>query len=916
MVFVALRALLAVIALGALLPATNASAQEPSFEPVGSSGFANILAVGQGETANAVELAAYLGTGRAPATFTNQLGMYRDLVYAQPTLQASQLDSFFKPADLGVPAAEVGTTISPRAGVTIVRDRGFQVPHVYGETRADAMWGVGYAQAQDRLFFMDVLRHTGRGDLAEFAGAGEGDANIAADILQLKRADYTEQELQSTIETAARQGPEAREVLADANNYVDGINAYIAQARLNPLLMPGEYAAIGKPLEDWKLTDTAAIASLIGARFGRGGGREAEVSQILAGARRKLGRRAGGRVFADVIRREDAEAQVTIRERFPFDDPGRRRARASAIPDLGSLEKSKLIVSDSAGTSGARAQAAAPSILPAGMPLPERMSNAVLVDAAHSANGNPIAFMGPQIGYFSPEIFMEMGIHAPGGLDVRGGVFPGLAPYVLVGRGRDFAWSATSANTDNIDEFVSPLCEPDGSKPSLNSDHYRYDGECRPLSVQRRTLRMSPSAASQAPPRTVGLRIERTVYGPVQSRATVDRKPVVVSLARTTYMHDLDSALVFKRLNFGEVRSAGAFRKTMGELNFVFNWFYADERDIAYVTSGWYPRRAAGTHSHLPTWGTGRYDWRGFDPDTHLAKRLPFRRLPQATNPAQGFLVNWNNKQSPGWRAADDELSYSAVHRADLLERPLRRLLRKRDARPVDLVSLTERAATQDLRGVRVYPLMRKLIGSVPAKLRAEVRALSRWVRRGAHRRDLDGDNVYEHSAAVALMDEWWPRLSAEVFRSVIGNQAWEHWIGIESIDDHPSRFDPTGDNTEASSWASGVFGHLHKDLRSLLGKRVRDPLSRGYCGRGERSRCARLLESTLAAASSEVARKLGEDMSQWQVPATCPEAEEVPPPCDQIDFTTAGAVGVEPIPWQNRPTFQQLVSVERDAGR
>jgi acyl-homoserine lactone acylase PvdQ len=894
------------------LSAAPAAAQ---VEPAGTDdfgGFSNVLVAGQGETANAAEVANYLATGQAPATYTNQLAMYRDLVYAQPGLTAGQLGEYFKPAGFGVEPADVASTITPRPGVTIVRDRGFQVPHVYGTTRADAMWGAGYAQAQDRLFFMDVLRHTGRGDLSEFAGPGTDDANVDADVLQLKRADYTEAELQGMIDTAAAQSAEARETLEDFEDYVDGINAYIDEARSDPSKMPGEYAAIGKPLEDWKLTDTAAIATLIGGRFGLGGGREADVSQILAAAQERFGRRGGRKVFRDVIRRDDPEAPVTIRERFGFADPGRPDPRYSAVPDLGSIEASDLVVG---GGSEASSSARTSPVLPDGLSLPERTSNAVLVAGEHTASGHPIALMGPQIGYYSPEIFMEMDLHGPDGLDIRGGMFPGLAPYVLIGRGPDFAWSATSAGTDNVDEFVSPLCEPDGSEPSRDSRHYMYKGDCRSLFTQDRTLEVTPSAANQGPPRSVELRLERTVYGPVQGRATVDGEPVVISWARSTYMHDLDSAVAFKRLNYGEVRSPKTFRSTMARIGFVFNWFYADDEDIAYFQSGWFPRRRSGTDPSLPAWGTGGFDWRAFRPGEYTSNRLPARRLPQAVNPPSGYFANWNNKQAPGWRAADNELSYSSVHRSELLSEPVGRLVRRGRVRPVDVVSMTESAATVDLRGREVYPVLRRaLVGAAPNGTSNEVleliEILDDWHRAGAHRRDLNQDNVYEHSAAVALMDAWWPRLAPAIFKPVMGKRLYEYAIAIDGLDAHPTRFDPTGEKIEGSAFGGGIYGLVDKDLRAVSGKRVRQPLSRRYCGRGSPARCSTILIRTLERAAAEVEAAMGADPAGWQVPATC-EAEEGPPPCDQIDFTTAGAVGVDPIPFQNRPTFQQLVSVE-----
>ena len=103
--------------------------------------------------------------------------------------------------DVRRPAAQVASEVSPRPGVRIARDA-FNVPHVIGDTRADTMYGAGYATAQDRLFFMDVLRHTGRARLTELIGPGEDDANVKADAEQLKVADYDEAELQGMIDRA------------------------------------------------------------------------------------------------------------------------------------------------------------------------------------------------------------------------------------------------------------------------------------------------------------------------------------------------------------------------------------------------------------------------------------------------------------------------------------------------------------------------------------------------------------------------------------------------------------------------------------------------------------------------------------------------------------------------------------------
>jgi hypothetical protein len=68
---------------------------------------------------------------------------------------------------------------------------------------------------------------------------------------------------------------------------------------------------------------------------------------------------------------------------------------------------------------------------------------------------------GPQTGYFMPQLLVEKDVHGPG-IDARGVAFAGSDIYVQLGRGPSYAWSATSASADNVDQFVLKLCEPGG----------------------------------------------------------------------------------------------------------------------------------------------------------------------------------------------------------------------------------------------------------------------------------------------------------------------------------------------------------------------------------------------------------------------------------------------------------------------
>ena len=75
----------------------------------------------------------------------------------------------------------------------------------------------------------------------------------------------------------------------------------------------------------------------------------------------------------------------------------------------------------------------------------------------------------------------------------------------------------------------------------------------------------------------------------------------------------------------------------------------------------------------------------------------------------------------------------------------------------MQLVQAMEDAATVDVRGAYLLPLVLDVVGtpSDPQSRRA-VALLRRWVERGAHRVDRDRNGSYDDQQAVALMDAWW----------------------------------------------------------------------------------------------------------------------------------------------------------------
>ena len=310
------------------------------------------------------------------------------------------------------------------------------------------MFGAGYASAEDRLFLMDVLRHTGRGRLTELVGAGhrrrerQGRRRAAQDRRLLRgRAPGDDRQRDDRRRRRGRSGQGRPAGLRRRHQRLHRRGARGLRARC-PASTRRSGTRTGPT--DWKPTDTVAIASLIGGIFGKGGGREAQAAQVLAAANERFGKRRGrGRAVFDDFRAtrgprgadHDAQA-VPVRQPGPR-QPGRgRRTRPrlaqGARPDR-LLERRRV---------ERRRWRRAPLACrcSAARCAKQKMSNALLIAGSESATGKPIAVMGPQVGYYSPQILMEMDLHGPG-IDARGATFPGISLYILLGRGPDYAWS-------------------------------------------------------------------------------------------------------------------------------------------------------------------------------------------------------------------------------------------------------------------------------------------------------------------------------------------------------------------------------------------------------------------------------------------------------------------------------------------
>ncbi len=761
---------------------------------------------------------------------TDQGVLYNDLTPLRGHVTAADLKKFYLSEKFGVQGPVIRSEQTGRPGLRILRDS-HDVPHIYGKTRADVMFGSGWVAAEDRELLL--LEGLGPAYLATLDAPGINPFSLVTSGRSFTPSKQTIAFVARQENVLRRAGKQGRQVLSDLRNWVAGINAYEVSS-----------GQAGPKLPRATLPDAIAGFAFIGSIFGDGGGTEVANSDFLARLERRLGHQAGLKVYRDLRETNDPEAPTTIKKRFPYDGVPKGPTPGAMVIDPGS---------ESSAESAAVATTAASHHL---------ASNFVIAGSKHSADGHPLAVMGPQLGYYYPEIVMQGDLHG-GGIDAEGIIAP-VSPYVFIGRGRDFAWSLTSATSENEQQFLEQLCNPNGSRPTRASTHYVYKGHCRAMKL----FDAGFIGAGQGQP-AHEVKFFESVHGPISGTVTVHGRPYAVALDRSTRGDEPTGEIALSDLDSNRVHNPEQFFRAVNHFGTTFNWPYIDSKHIAYFSSGRLPIMAPGTDPSLPALGTGKYDWRGW---------LPLNRHPHMIEPRSDTLTNWNNKPAPGWGAASNNWGYGAVHRVQLYRGFRKGMHLNND------VSIMNRAATEDLRVVKVWPIIRRVLngGHAPSKLAAQAADLiDRWRREGASR-----------------IDTHWRR----PHRRARGGR---HGHGVARTGDSrdEARARSAGHQPRAAAPAQldalvrrGVVRVCLQGPPDRAGMKVRGRYSRRYCGNGSLKACRKSLWAAIQSAANQLAATQGPNPNAWFSSATAERISFIP---GLIPFTMS---------WTNRSTFQQAI--------
>ncbi len=766
--------------------------------------------------------------GPLSANEKDQIPLYDALTPLRGNVTQGDLLKFYKPenfAPIGTARVEP-TTFSGPGALTITRDD-FGVPHIYGTTKTATFFGAGWIVAEDRALLANFGRLPAIAAVADIPGVnafslvtGGGGYTPSAQARALVHSE------QGKLVKAY--GAKGRSIIHDLQDYSDGITAYMRTK--DPKAKP------------WTVDDCIAVTAFIGSIFGNGGGGEISHADFLARLRHKLGKATGDKAFGDLMEAGDPEAPTTTSRTFRYGVSGNAPTIGSPLVDPGTA-KADGSIKASTGRKLA--------------------SNFLIVGKSRSATGEPMAVMGPQLGYFDPEIVVEADLHGPG-INAQGAITPGGSPYILIGRTKDYAWSLTTATNDNTDTFVMPLCVPGGKPADRNADHYIYRKRC----IAMKTFDAGLLKGGEA-------RFHVTVHGPVQGTVMIHDRPWVIAKQRSTYGEDALGVAALRDMTLGRGETVKGFYASANEFGFTFNWGYVSRQHIAYFSSGKLPIRARGTNKELPTIGTGKYNWRGF---------LKESQHPHESDPKNGLFLNWNNKPAPGWQAGEDNLSYGSVHRVESFYH-----FPKKVTLP-GLVSIMNKAATEDVTAEQVWPIIAAMLAktSAPnAQAKQAAALVSSWTARGASRLDANLDGKIDDPGAV-ILDTAFTKMATTALGARIGGLT-SNLSDLISIDSNPQ-------GRNGSSFGNGWYGYVEKDLRTLLERPVRGRFALTYCGRGSVTACSRSLWRALVAADEQIAAKQGPDPAAWRADATN----------ERIKFTP-GLIK-DTMRWTNRPTFQQVL--------
>jgi penicillin amidase len=477
--------------------------------------------------------------------------------------------------------------------VTITRDeRG--IPYVEAKSDEDLYFAQGYVTAQDRLWQMDLVRRTARGELAEMLGPGPN--NVAVDQDKLHRTYGFAQAAEAEVAQAA---PKVRALL---EAYASGVNAYATS--LDPKSMPSEFQILQYSFRPWTPADSYIIGKIFFEALSDTW-RLDIMRQALSSlpAEKRNGLLPEMSPIDLLVVGKDVQAkpatQRTARRSEDF-APLSREA-------LDALAANQAVAASALERIGLHTEALA-------------ASNDWVISGSHTVTGKPLLADDPHLRPSAPSIWHMIHLSAPG-VRVAGVTSPGV-PGVVIGHNDRIAWGFTNVGPDVQDLYLEKF-DP------ANPKRYQTPQGWQDAVIRQEQIKVRKGFTSEFD--TVVHEVTVTRHGPIIFEADGKRYALRwTALDPSKNKHDVSYSLNRAR-NWNEFNTAlESF--TAPTQNIV----YADvDGHIGYHAAGVVPIRKSGDGSVPYDGATDAGEWTSY---------IPVSKLPNLYDPPSGIIVTANQR--------------------------------------------------------------------------------------------------------------------------------------------------------------------------------------------------------------------------------------------------------------------------------
>ena len=506
---------------------------------------------------------------------------------------------------------------------TVIKRDSYGIPHITAETYRDAAFALGYAQAQDRMWQLELLRRAATGRTAEVMGRPLLSFDIRARI-----------RLQSAAMHQASYAGFSDPMRHVADAFASGVNLAIkeGQAARSP-----EWALLGHTPAPWTGADVMSLT--IAARD-----IASTVQQELIFENRKQAL-------------TDAEFQM-VHEPLPACFPTSYEDGAASPPATPFTRATckALLAHETGEGSGEGVGTSDPNV-------PDFGTNLFVAGRDATATGKAVLAVDPHLPAQAPGVIYPVSISLPDRM-FAGGAWIGT-PVIVFGHNDRIAWGMTHLYVDAADYVVERIhpanpdayLTPDGPQPfEWHTETFDVkDGA--PVTVRYRTSRngiivsdpwlSAPDDQTTTDTLAPDFKIIEQVYGPGH----------VVALKQPDATAGNRSLEALFRLSQSRSWDEAGTALSLYDLN--NNFVYADvDGNIGLQMGARVPIREETDqwHGQRPARGwLGEGVWTGF---------APYSALPSLYNPPKGWLADANSRAvlhdfphrladvySPPWRA-------------------------------------------------------------------------------------------------------------------------------------------------------------------------------------------------------------------------------------------------------------------------